>query len=78
MFFGTEKAAILEFEKMVESKQYYDIVLIYSTHPYSEGWWIETEKTKNRTILKGYDTIIKEYDGRAIKRDEKIKKILNS
>ena len=65
--------AIAEFKKLVESREFYYLRLIHSCHPYSEGFWIETE-IKPLHIA---DDVIDEYDGRAFMRNKQIDEILN-
>ena len=66
--------AVNEFNRILEFKeQFYFIRLVYSSHPYSEGYWIETDKKE----LSPYDHTMLEYDGRAFMRDKQIDDIIN-
>ena len=65
--------AINEYNRLIKYKeQFYFIRLIYSAHPFSEGYWIEIDKKD----LSASDYVMLEYDGRALMRNKQINEIL--
>ena len=65
--------AFNEYKRLVDSNKFNFVRLVYSSHPYSKGYWIETSKKE----MSNFDHIMLEYDNKINYRDMQINEILN-